>query len=373
MSSTYCSAVDAGLFVGTRGQAGLCCSGSLPLGDIRKQSINEIFTSSKFNEIQLALKNNQTHDYCSSCNRIESQAAGTSQRSAFNKQFPDSTQRAIKLLDVRWSNVCNLTCRYCNVYDSSEWSRVMNIPIQSVDRDYTDSLFDEIARNKDNIESVYLLGGEPLMQKHNERLLDIVDPSVKIEMLTNLSVKLDKNKIYQKLKSFPNVNWILSFDNIGDRFEYVRAGAQWSTFTDNIKMLCDAFGNDHVIFHPVYTIWNALNLQEYYEFAKTPSFNFSVHWQMALPKGGLRGNETESFITFGHKQSIIDAAVKEIESVQVDDPVLNNIKQSLISNMEIPGKDHDFLTWTKYSEGLVPPNKSFEELWPNLNRLLQND
>jgi MoaA/NifB/PqqE/SkfB family radical SAM enzyme len=373
MISTYCSAIDTGLFVGTQGHVGVCCSGSSPLGSIRQQPIKEIFAGAKFADIQLALKNNQAHDYCSNCDRIERQAAGANQRSAFNKQFPSPTQRSIKLVDVRWSNVCNLTCRYCNVNDSSEWSRIMKIPIQSVDRDYTDSLFDEIITNKDSIECMYLLGGEPLMQKHNERLLDIVNSNVKIDVLTNLSVKLDKNKIYKKLKSFPNVLWDLSFDNVGDRFEYVRAGAQWSTFTDNIKMLCDDFGKHRVVFHPVYTIWNALNLQEYYEFARTPEFNFSLHWQMAMPKAGVRGNETESFITFGHKQSIINAAVKEIESLQVNDAVLNNIKQSLISNIEIPGKDQDFLTWTRRSEGLVPPNKSFEELWPNLHRMLQND
>ena len=39
-----------------------------------------------------------------------------------------------------------------------------------------------------------------------------------VDILTNLSVLLDNNKIYEKLKSFPNVYWNLSFDNIGDRF-----------------------------------------------------------------------------------------------------------------------------------------------------------
>ena len=368
MNSTYCSAVDTGLFVGTQGDVKLCCSGSESLGNIKQQHIKEIFVKSKFPEIQLALKNNQPHEYCSGCDRIEQQASGSSQRSAFNDQFPNPTKREIKLIDVRWSNVCNLSCRYCNVYDSSEWSRIMNIPVPSVNRDYTDSLFEEITENRDSIECMYLLGGEPLMQKHNERLLDIINPKVKIDVLTNLSVKLDKNKIYEKLKKFPMVMWNLSFDNIGNRFEYVRHGAKWEIFTDNIKQLCDDFGKHHITFHPVYTIWNALNLKEYYEFASTQ--NFRVNWQMAMPKSGVHEIETESFIAFGHKKSIMDAAVREIESVNVDDPIVDSIKQSLINNIEIPNKDQDFIKWTAESESIIPPNKPFSELWPELNKLL---
>ena len=368
MNSTYCSAVDTGLFVSTQGDVGLCCSGSYPLGNIKKQPIKEIFANSKFPVIQWTLKRNHPHDYCSGCTKTEKQASGSSQRSAFNLQFPPQEKREIKLIDVRWSNVCNLSCRYCNVYDSSEWSRIMNVPIPSVNRDYTDSLFEEIEENKHSIECMYLLGGEPLMQKHNERLLDIVNPKVKIDVLTNLSVKLDRNKIYEKLKKFPTVLWNLSFDNIGDRFEYVRHGAKWSIFIDNIRQLCDDFGAHRITFHPVYTIWNALNLQEYYEFADKQ--NFRVNWQLAMAKSGVNGIETESFITFGHKSSIMAAAIKEIEALQVNDPVVDNIKKSLINNIEIPNKDRDFLTWTAKSESIIPPNKPFSDLWPELNTLL---
>jgi len=368
MNSTYCSAVDTGLFVSTQGDVGLCCSGSYPLGNIKKQPIKEIFANSKFPVIQWTLKRNHPHDYCSGCTRTEKQASGSSQRSAFNLQFPPQEKREIKLIDVRWSNVCNLSCRYCNVYDSSEWSRIMNVPIPSVNRDYTDSLFEEIEENKHSIECMYLLGGEPLMQKHNERLLDIVNPEVKIDVLTNLSVKLDKNKVYEKLKKFPTVLWNLSFDNVGDRFEYVRQGGKWDILTDNIRRLCDDFGAHRVTFHPVYSIWNALNLKEYYEFAATQ--NFKITWQMALAKSDIHNLETDSFITFGHKSSIIDLAIKEIESINVTDSIVDGIKQSLINNVEIPNKDRDFLTWTQRSEREIPPNKPFHLLWPELNTLL---
>lgn len=371
MNSNYCSAVDTGLFVSVQGAVGLCCSGSEEIGNIRNEPINDIFAKQKFIEIHAAVKSNQSHDYCSRCDSIEQLAPGTSQRSAFNDQFPRAEKRQLKLIDVRWSNVCNLSCRYCNPRDSSEWSRLHSIPIESVNRDYTESLFEEIQENADTIECAYLLGGEPLMQKHNVRLLDIINKNTKIDLLTNLSVSLDNNKVYEKLKNFPNVYWNLSFDNVGNRFEYVRQGGKWSVFTDNVKRLCDDFGASHVTFHPVYTIWNAINLHEYYEYAAAG--NFRVNWQMALPKTDKKsGLDTDGFTVFGHKKSIIDRAILEIEQLSVIDPVVDGIKTSLIAATAQPNKDKDFLIWTEKMEKFMPPDKPFNELWPELNTLLSN-
>lgn len=371
MNSNYCSAVDTGLFVSVQGAVGLCCSGSESIGNIRNEPIKDIFAKQKFIEIHSAVSSDQSHSYCSGCDSIERLAPGSSQRSAFNDQFPRPDKRQLKLIDVRWSNVCNLSCRYCNTHDSSEWRRLHSIPIESVNRDYTESLFEEIQENAETIECVYLLGGEPLMQKHNIRLLDIIGKNTKIDVLTNLSMVLDNNKIYEKLKSFPNVYWNLSFDNVGDRFEYVRQGGKWSVFTDNVKRLCDDFGASHVTFHPVYTIWNAINLHEYYEYADTG--NFRVNWQMALPKIDKKyGLATDSFTTFGHKKSIIDRAILEIEQLAIIDPVVDGIKASLIADTVQSNKDKDFLVWTNKMEKFMPANKSFVELWPELNTLLSN-
>lgn len=372
MTQTYCSAVDTGLFVSVNGDVGLCCSGDGAFGSIRREPLQDIFKNPRFIEIKSNLENNRPDAYCAGCDRAETIAPGTSQRSAFNDLFKQTDGRHIKLADVRWSNVCNLSCRYCNYHDSSEWRRLHNMPIETVNRDYTETLFEELINSKDHIECLYLLGGEPLLQKHNERLLDIVNSSVKIDMLSNLSVKLNNNKIYEKLKSFPNVYWNLSFDNIGDRFEYVRQGASWQTFTENLERVCDDFGKDHVTFHPVYTIWNAINLEEFYEFADKR--NFRVNWQLAIEKmdiaRGIQDLRTDSFIVFGHNKYVIERAIKEIDQLNVADPALEGIKQKLITNIDA-GKSQEFLTWTGKMEQFMPAKKPFAELWPVLNTLLK--
>lgn len=370
MTIPYCSAVNTGLFVSVKGQVGLCCSGSSGLGNIRNESIDSIFNKPRFIEITKNLSRGLTDSYCSGCDNVEKTSPTASQRYAFNDQFPNTQSRKIQLIDVRWSNVCNLSCRYCNPHDSSEWQKLHKLPIETVNRDYTESLFQEITRHKHTIEAAYMLGGEPLLQKHNERLLDIIEPTVKIDIITNMSVNLKNNKVYQKLIKFPQVHWNISFDNVKDKFEYVRQGANWNTFTDNIQRLCDDFGTHRVSFHPVYHIWNAHHLAEYYEFADTR--NFRVNWQLALPKIDYEFNlGTDSFTVFGHNQSIIDMAINEIDQLNINDPILNEIKQSLHDNQLNPVHGKKFLEWTRQMEQFMPPKKSFRELWPELNTLLQ--
>ena len=366
----YCSAVDSGLFVSVKGMVGLCCSGSKPLGNIREEPIRDIFSNQKFIEIKSDLDNNRPNNYCEGCYNVEKTAPGSSQMSAFNNDYTSDGARRIKLADIRWSNVCNLSCRYCNTHDSSEWRRLSGMPVETVNKDYTESLFQEIEQNKNNINSLYLLGGEPLLQKHNERLLSIVDKNVKIDVLTNGSVKLENNKIYNLLKTFPNVYWNLSFDNVEDRFEYVRQGADWHTFKENVQTLIADFGKNNVSFHPVYHIWNALNLTEFYKFAGEMG-NLRVNWQLALPKVDEMF-PTDSFTTFGHNQKIINRAIEEIASLNIQDTTLNGIKESLIKDTIDKTKGQKFLTWIKEMEQFMPPKKPFDSIWPELNILLRN-
>lgn len=366
MQDNYCAAVDAGLFVYSNGNVGFCCSGSESLGNINRESVQDIFKKQKVISILNNVKNNIPDKYCEGCDNADSIAPKTSQRWAFNDRFGRLDKRELRLIDIRWSNVCNLSCRYCNVADSTSWMKLHNIPIQNVNRPYVQSILDEVANNRDTISCVYLLGGEPLLQKYNEQLLDIVRKDVKIDVLTNLSIKLENNKVYQKLKTMDTVLWNLSFDNVGKRFEYVRHGADWELLKHNIKTLHNDFGRRRVTFHPVYTIWNALNIKEFYDFADLNSAH--VNWQIALPKRDYLASDT--FIVFGHKKKIIERAIREIDDVSRFDISLNGIKKTLIDDLEKPGRDKEFLEWTRQMEEFMPPIDTFQNLWPELFSLL---
>jgi len=369
MKDYYCSAIDTGLFVSVNGGVGLCCSGDGFFGSVRQQPIQEIFTANKFTQLQQDLHTGQSNDYCKGCYKIENTAPGSSQWSAFNDQFQRQTQRQLKLIDIRWSNVCNLTCRYCNTHDSSEWRKIRNLPIESVNRDYTESLFDLVEENLHSIEVVYLLGGEPLLQKHNIRLLDMLPKHVKIDILTNGSVDLINNKVYEKLTEFKNTYWNLSFDNVADRFEYVRAGSNWNLLCNNINILKQDFTANNVTFHPVYSIFNATRLKELYDFSDRCG-SLRINWQLALATVDPYNLPTDSFLIFGHNREIINLALEEIDQLDFDDYFLSGVKTSLQDNITDPTKSQKFLNWIDQMEQTIVPKYSFQALWPELNTLL---
>jgi hypothetical protein len=84
---------------------------------------------------------------------------------------------------------------------------------------------------------------------------------------TNLAVDLARNPVYQELKNWPKVSWLISFDNVQrDKFEYVRNGCEWALFLHNI----DLIKSDGIrpVAHPAYSIYCAFDLVEYYEFCE---------------------------------------------------------------------------------------------------------
>lgn len=364
-----CSAIDTGLLITPNGGVKVCCSGQFDIGSIRTTSLNDIINSDKFIQIKNDLDNNRSTEYCQQCSYQEEIAPGSSQLSSFNKTFPSTGTRLLKQVDIRWSNVCNLTCRYCNEEASSEWARLKSIPVESVNRDYTESILDDIKRNKDTIESVYLLGGEPLLQKHNETLLDLIDPNTKIDIVTNLCVNLNNNRIYQKLKNFPNVSWSVSFENVGDRFEYVRHGSSWQLLLNNLDLVKQDFGPGHITLQPIYTVWSAFALKEFYDFAA--SIDVMINWQLANEYAGRPLSEMEGYTVFNHSAKVKAAAIAHIDAVgefesEGSTEFFKNVRQSLETTATIPGFSEQFIIWTNRMEQQLPPKQSFASLWPEL-------
>ena len=366
MSQPLCSAIDTGLFLNTNGEVKTCCAGTDPLGNIRSESLPNIFSSFKTISIKHQLDNGASPPYCSLCDRVESLSPGSSQRSDFNRRFPSKGKRQLKQVDLRWSNVCNLSCRYCDPVASSSWAKLLDIPVETANRDYHQSVLDTIANNVDSIECAFLLGGEPLMQKQNEQLLQILKPTTHLDIVSNMSVSLENNKIYNALKGWDSISWNLSFDNVGDRFEYVRYGAKWSQLEHNIQVLKDDFGISKIFLHPVYSIWSATNLVEYYEFADR--HQLGITWQLANPSFGPYG--TDTFSIFDYSQSIKELALREIERVNINNQFFTEVKNSLLTTQPRFDVAKQFLDWTRRIETLMPADKPFNQLWPELYALM---
>jgi MoaA/NifB/PqqE/SkfB family radical SAM enzyme len=371
MIKPLCSAADTSLFVDTDGQVGLCCAGKR-LGNLRNESLADIFNKDEFKKIQKKLAEGEFPDYCITCQDQERQAKDSGYYHHINHFFPSNGYRQLQHLDIRWNNICNLSCRYCDPLASSQWMKLYNMPLTSPKRDYISELLTEIEKNKHSIKGISLLGGEPFLQKPNEQLFDIIEKDTKIDIVTNLSVDLENNKIYQLVKKFNNVSFNISFENVGNRFEYVRAGASWERLVKNIEILKRDFGKN-IGCLGVYNIWSATNLDELYQFCN--DYQIPITWQLANYRWESL-DPTEGFIVEGHNPKVIIKAVEQIDYIMSKyrliaahasrKDFLHNIKVT-ISNARIQQyKSQDFLEWIESNERLIKPKMNFVHLWPEL-------
>ena len=276
---TFCAYPFNTIFLGSDGKIKPCCSSSAELGDINTTPIKEIINGPLAREIRESIVNETWHATCGQCYRLEKYGARTERTGVLYKfdEFKEATADTFVLqkLDFRWSNTCNLACNYCYEYFSSQWSNIKGIKINSNKDTAEKELFALIDEQKGTIENINLLGGEPLLQKQNQKLFDLL-PNKGYYILTNLSLDLKKNQLGQKLISMPNVNWGVSFENIGLKYEHVRHGAKWEALLNNLEYL--KVHGKQVNAHPLYCAYSAFDLLELYDWYSEIDVFTGIYW-----------------------------------------------------------------------------------------------
>ncbi len=375
MSKFYCAAPWRGLHINPRGDVKTCCAGDPNmLGNLNEQSIESILHGPVMQEIRQTIRSGKPHAYCYNC--VQAERYGRSERDWHNNVSPEfdpqtasDTEHQPTLIDVRWNITCNLSCNYCGDKCSSKWAGLKGIPFKSGARPYYEQVCDYLEKHKTNIREVALVGGEPLLLPENERLLDVIPEDCIVTLITNMSVDLTKNKIFEKLSRRKKVGWSMSFDNIGSQFEYVRHGGSWSLLVENIHRIKELFAQGHWGgIHAVYNIYNATQLFNFIEWAK--HVGIDTHWQSLY--------QPDCLDPLKHSQQIRQLAQLEIERVLLrtdltvsernfftqaqqnyTTPVTDNFNQQLQDHItEIENKYH------------TDQQGQFLRLWPEIYNIL---
>lgn len=311
MSNFFCAAPWRGLHINPRGDVKTCCAGDPNmLGNLNDHSIIEILDSDLLKQIRSEISQGRAHSYCSNCVQAERFGAD-SERKWHNNTNPNfdyataGTQYHYPVIvDVRWNTTCNLSCNYCSEWASSKWSALKGIPFKSGSRPYYEQVCDFLEQHREHIRDVALVGGEPLLLPENERLLDVIPKDCTVTLITNMNVDLERNKIFQKLAQRNKVGWSMSFDNIGERFEYVRYGGKWDQVVNNLAVVKDLFKQGHWGgIHAVYNIYNATRITEFRQFAAEQGV--SVLWQNLF--------QPDYLDPFLHGREVAEPAAAEIE------------------------------------------------------------
>lgn len=374
MSNFFCAAPWRGLHINPQGNVKTCCAGNPNmLGNLNSQSIVEILNGDLMTEIRGKLSQGLPHEYCSNCVRAERFGAD-SERAWHNNVNPNFDYASAGnryhypvIVDVRWNTTCNLSCTYCGESCSSKWAGIKGISFKSGARPYYDHVCDFIEQHREHIHEVALVGGEPLLLPENDRLLDVIPESAIVTLITNASVDLEKNKIFNKLTQRRRVGWSISFDNIGERFEYVRHGADWKVLQHNLDVIQDLMRNNGHWggVHAVYNIYNATRICELREF--TDRRGLTVLWQNLFQPAYLD--------PFMHGPQVAVPAAEEIQKFYASGlatPVERQFFDQALRNYQAaedkPKVAQQFRQHIQDNESVFHPDKAgeFQKLWPEL-------
>lgn len=167
------------------------------------------------------------------------------------------------MIEVYFSNLCNMSCIYCNSGYSSVWEqedrthgieRLHNLTaVDSNDyKKMVTAFFTWLERNISTLTELNILGGEPFYQPELELMLSFLEkhpsPDLELRVFSNLKVNKDKfNKILTRLQGFitsktvKSVELISSIDCWGPQQEYIRSGINLTQWEENFADLCVNF------------------------------------------------------------------------------------------------------------------------------------
>ena len=379
MAEFYCAAPWRGLHINPRGDVKTCCAGDPNmLGNLNTQTIEQILNGDQLKEVRTNIAQGKPHAYCDNCVKAERFGAD-SERQWHNRVNPDFDYSTAGdqyhypvIVDARWNTTCNLSCNYCSEWASSKWSALKSIPFKSGARPYYEQVCDFMEQHKDHIHEVALVGGEPLLLPENDRLLDVVPPDAIITLITNMSVDLEKNKIFKKLTQRSKVGWSMSFDNVGERFEYVRYGGSWELLQRNLKTVKNLMvtAGQWGGIHAVYNMYNATRLTELRQFAHEQGL--TVLWQNLF--GPVCLDPTK------HNQAVAQLAAEEIEkfyatglATDSERVFFDTLLQQYRANTNITSaQTQEFAKHIHDIENKYHPDQQgqFARLWPELSNLL---
>jgi hypothetical protein len=262
-----------------------------PIGDMRKNTIQEIWNQAPMKEMRKQMLNEKPVSACSKCYEQES-IGFVSGRISANKHHghhidrihetkEDGTLDRFELIywDIRFSNLCNLSCRSCGHIFSSSWYqdqvklagpewKKRNKVLNYAGRFETDA-WDQLVEHIEHVEQIYFAGGEPLLMEEHYKILDELVRQKKFDVRliynTNFThTDLKGQSVFDYWKLFDKVAVGASLDGSGQYGEYIRKGTDWKQIEQNrINMLKICPEVDFYI-SPTLSIMNAWHLPDFH-------------------------------------------------------------------------------------------------------------
>jgi len=292
-SKTFCMYPWVHMHAYPTGHAYLCCMTDMqyPVGNCRTNTLKEIWNDTPMREVRQAMLTEKSVDACNRC--YEQEASGfMSGRLSANKHHghhikkvattkQDGTVENFELTywDIRFSNLCNLSCRSCgHIFSSSwyqdqaklagpEWKKTHKV-LNYAGRFETDA-WEQLVEHIDHVEQIYFAGGEPLLMDEHYRILDELVRRKKFDVRliynTNFThTELKDRSVFEYWKLFESVSVGASLDDRGNRAEYIRKGTDWAVVEQNRRDMMRICPDVDFYISPTLSIMNAWSVADFH-------------------------------------------------------------------------------------------------------------
>ena len=253
-SDTFCMLPWVHLHAYPDGRAYPCCTADYdkPVGNLKDNTMEEVWRDKP---LQTMRSNMLANKPCAECHKCyEQEKTGFfSMRNSSNQTFGHHIKQGlsadefkIRYYDIRFSNLCNFSCRSCGDIFSSQWTAEYKqygwlpktAPNVTYAGRYKTDIWEQTLPHIPYFQEVYFAGGEPLMMQEHWNLLDELikqgRTDVKLVYNTNFSETVFKGRdVFEIWREFDEVSVGASLDASYARGELMRKGTKWSQTVNN--------------------------------------------------------------------------------------------------------------------------------------------
>jgi len=317
MPDTFCNHIQKGLFVSHRG-VGLCCvaekkyTNISPLdfwnGEIRQKALKQ-------------MHDNLPVDGCNRCYKTEKKNIPSSR--TFAKSYDRLPSKDLPtMLDLDFSNFCNLKCVMCNPARSSEWAKELSLPVSKINYD----MIDELVSISNHVEHITIQGGEPSIMPEYEYFFQKLEEkgyasNIELQIITNVTNV--NRKFYKLLATFKRVRLSVSVDAYGTANDYIRWPSKFKQITKNMHSISKMPGNIQV---DILSSLNILSMFDYHEFLKwcgelEEIFESNGKTIRMVP---MKVQEPKEFSPFSAPRRLKDKFVDDVKLFATENPLKHN-------------------------------------------------
>ena len=287
-SPTFCAIPFVSLEVNTDGAIRPCCLIKGQYHQLKKSdgtkytikdNLSDAWNSDEMRKMRLAMINGDKLEGCNVCYLQES-SGRTSNREYSNAEWSrrltetellnkvdqaitsgGEIDYSIAYLDLRLGNLCNLKCRMCSPFNSSQIAKE-HLDLEQRDPAYKvvwastfgkfdprfndmqewfdkDILWDQVIDMIPNLKKVYMTGGEPTLIENNFKFMQAcIDKGRKdIVLFFNTNCTNVNKKFTNLISQFDRVNINASIDGVNEVNDYIRSPSKWSQISRNVETL----------------------------------------------------------------------------------------------------------------------------------------